>query len=265
MRLSRHIVLPGAGISVPVITGDAEASVVGETDEIPVRHSEFTNKMITPFKIAVIDTFSNEFRRDLPNLYSVLLQRLPLALGKKFDSLVLSDSTTLANFDVLGGATKVPIDKDTYGGLVAADTTVASAEWHGELTGWGLSPQARGLLLGAKDTVGNPLIINNVQTDGSVPALLGKPVYYSKALYKYGNPEILGIAGDFTTAVFGTVEGVNISITDQATVTVSGQPVNLWQRKMFAISAEIEVGFAVEDLHNFVLLTTTGTPDPNEN
>jgi hypothetical protein len=39
------------------------------------------------------------------------------------------------------------------------------------------------------------------------------------------------------------VEGVTISISDQATLTVNNQMINLWERNMFAVRAEIEVGF----------------------
>ena len=37
--------------------------------------------------------------------------------------------------------------------------------------------------------------------------------------------------------------GVDVSISDQATLTISNSQVNLWERNMFAIRAEIEVGF----------------------
>ncbi|MCV7064995.1 hypothetical protein H7H51_03430 [Mycolicibacterium farcinogenes] len=39
-----------------------------------------------------------------------------------------------------------------------------------------------------------------------------------------------------------------------------GSTLNLWQRNMFAVRAEVEVGFAVRDRARFVRLTN-GTPD----
>src|SRR5690554_1779940 len=84
MQLARPINLPGSGITIPIITGDAEADWVAETDEKPVSRASLSSKDIMPYKLAVIEPFSNEFRRDLPAVYAELRRRLPAALGKKF-------------------------------------------------------------------------------------------------------------------------------------------------------------------------------------
>ena len=53
-----------------------------------------------------------------------------------------------------------------------------------------------------------------------------------------------------------TVEGVQIAISDQATLTISDTPVNLWERNMFAVRAEIEVGFVADtDAFNRIVRT----------
>ena len=82
---ARRIDLPGRGTAVNVITGEPTAAWVGETDAKPVSNGEATTKILRPYKLAVIETFSNEFRRDLPALYNALASRLPNALAKKFD------------------------------------------------------------------------------------------------------------------------------------------------------------------------------------
>ena len=43
--------------------------------------------------------------------------------------------------------------------------------------------------------------------------------------------------------MYGTVEGVKIDISNQATLTINDSAVNLWEHNMFAVKAEIEVGF----------------------
>uniref|UniRef100_UPI001357C671 phage major capsid protein n=1 Tax=Rhizobium sp. 18055 TaxID=2681403 RepID=UPI001357C671 len=140
-------------------------------------------------------------------------------------------------------------------GLVAADQAVATGG--GVLNGWALSPQARGLLLGSVDGQGRPLFINSV-AEGSVPTLLGAPVRTSRALYAAGTPATLGYAGDWTAAHYGVVEDIQLSIADQATITdTDGTQLNLWQRNMFAVRAEFEVGFRVRDLARFAKLTAT--------
>jgi HK97 family phage major capsid protein len=262
MQLARQISLPGSGVSVPIITGDAVADWVDETEEKPVSRATFGNKIITPYKLAVIEPFSNEFRRDLPALYAELVRRLPGSLALKFDQTIFDPAVPApgSNFDKLGGTPNIiDIETDPWAGLVAADQAVALSG--GQLSGWALSPQARGVLLGATDTNGRPLFITDLQGDNNVPKLLGAPVYTSKGVYVAAPPPpTLGFAGDWSYALYGTVEGVQVSVSDQATLHDGANTLNLWQRNMFAIRAEIEVGFRVRDIAAFARLTgKTGT------
>ena len=80
MSLARQITLPGLGVTIPVITGDPQAAWVGETDKKPVKRGTLATKQMTPYTLAVIVPFSNQFRRDVPALYDQLVQRLPGAL-----------------------------------------------------------------------------------------------------------------------------------------------------------------------------------------
>jgi len=256
MQLANQINLPGSGVTVDIITGNAEAEWVAETDEKPVSRPTLGSKLMTPYTLAVIVPFSNQFRRDKAALYNALVQKLPEALGKKFDQTVFgSVAAPGSNFDKLTGAAAVGIAGDTYAGLVAADQAVATGG--GILNGWAIAPQGRGLLLGSVDGFGRPLFTQSPNTGGSVTQLLGQPVFVSKGVYAAGAPNQLGFAGDWSGASWGSVEGVQISISDQATLTDGDQQINLWQRNMFAVRAEIEVGFRVRDLAQFVKLTDT--------
>lgn len=262
MQLSQKVELPGAGVSVDIITGEPEAAWVAETDEKPVSRPTFGSKLMTPYTAAVIVPFSNQFRRDKARLYSEVVRKLPQALARKFDETVFGAQSGApgSNFDTLGEAATVGIAGNTYKGLVAVDQAIAAGG--GILNGWALSPQARGLLLGAVDGSGRPLFINNIQTDGAVPALLGSPVYQTKGVYAAdadgtgaGTNARLGFAGDWTSAHYGVVENITLSISDQATINDGGTQLNLWQRNMFAVRAEFEVGFRVRDLAHFAQLT----------
>ena len=258
LQLAQRVNLPGAGVSVDIITGEPEAEWVSETNEKPVDRPTFSSKLMTPYTAAVIVPLSNQFRRDKARLYQEIVRKLPQALARKLDATVFGNTAPGSNFDVLGGATAVGVAGNTYAGLVAADQAVATGG--GSLNGWALSPQARGLLLGAVDGMGRPLFINNVQTDGAVPALLGAPTYQTKAVYKSGTPAQLGFAGDWTSAHVGIVEDIELSISDQATITDGDTQINLWQRNMFAIRAEFEVGFRIRDLAHFARLTDAVQP-----
>jgi hypothetical protein len=112
-----------------------------------------------------------------------------------------------------------------------------------------LAPQGRATLLTARDNGGRPLFINNA-AEGAIPMVLGAQTVSSKGAYKAGtgsNPNQIGIAGDWTQAVWGTVEGVTIDRADQATLTDGeGNVISLFERNMIAIRAEIEVGFRAD-------------------
>ena len=260
MRLARKIELPGLGVTIPVITGDPEAGWVGETEKKPVKRGTLATKLMTPYTLAVIVPFSNQFKRDLPNLYDALIQRLPLALGKKFDQTVFGGATVPgSNFDTLKGCTAQEIGTDAYGGLVAAQADIAAHD--GILNGWVLSPKAQSTLLTAVDGNKRPLFINSM-AEGAVPMILGASAMQSKGAYvadtTTAKKHVVGFAGDWTQAVYGTVEGVQIAISDQATLTDGSTTINLFEQNMFAVRAEIEVGFRC-DTTVFNKLTNTAT------
>lgn len=258
MRMARRIELPGLGVTIPVITGDPEAGWVGETEKKPVKRGTLATKQMTPYTLAVIVPFSNQFKRDLPNLYDALIQRLPLALGKKFDQTVFGGVTVPgSNFDTLKGCTTQEIGTNAYGGLVAAQADIAAHD--GILNGWVLSPKAQSVLLTAVDGNKRPLFINSV-AEGAVPMILGASAVQSKGAYiadtTAAKKHVVGFAGDWTQAVYGTVEGVQIALSDQATLTDGSSTINLFEQNMFAVRAEIEVGFRC-DTSVFNKLTKT--------
>lgn len=248
MRLARQITLPGRGAAINVITSDPEASWVGETGSKPVSNPGLSTKVMRAYKLAVIVPFSNEFRRDAGALYDALIERLPSALAKKFDATVFGGETAPgSDFDTFASITAQSLDTDTYAGLVAADTDIAT---HGGiLNGFVLSPQGKGKLLGATDTSKRPLFINSV-AEGAIPMVLGARTEVSKGAYVAGtspNPNVVGVAGDWTQALYGTVEGVKIDYSSDATLDLGeGKTINLFQQNMFAVRAEIEVGFRAD-------------------
>ena len=257
MRLARRIDLPGRGVAINVITSDPEAAWVGETASKSVSNPGLETKVMRAYKLAVIVPFSNEFRRDVSALYDALIQRLPNALGKKFDATVFGNgSKPGSDFDNFAEVTSQSL-VDVYQGLVAADTDVALHG--GVINGYAISPQMRGLLLGACDTSKRPLFINNT-AEGAIPMLLGARTYLSKGAFKSGSPAVVGVAGDWTQALYGTVEGVKIDYSSDATLDLGdGNTINLFQQNMFAVRAEIEVGFRA-DTSVFNALTASNVP-----
>lgn len=261
MQFASKIDLPGAGIQIPMITGDPTANWVNETDEIAVGESTFSSKSIAGYKMGVIEIFSNEFKRDLPGLYRELAKRLPKTLGIKFDSTVFHATTAPgSDFDLLGvGVPALTLDTtDTYGDLVAIETAVSNA--NGENTGYVLAPKARGVLLNARDADNRPLLINDIQREGGVSSLLGVPVALNRSVYKADaagdQGEVIGFAGDWSQAMYGVVEDIEVAVSTEATVNKGGTSVNLFQRDMFALRVTVHLGFGVRDKSKFVKVTS---------
>ena len=258
MRLARQITLPGRGLTIPVITSDPAAAWVDETDEKPVSNPGLGTKVMRGYKLAVIVPFSNQFRRDDGALYDAIVARLPRVLAEKFDNTVFGGTAAPGDdFDTFASCTAQSLASDVYAGLVAADTDVAI---HGGIiNGYAISPQMKGVLLSAVDQDRRPLFINSV-AEGAIPMILGNPTYLTKGAFVNGSPATLGVAGDWTKAMYGIVEGVEISFSSDATLTLAdSSKINLFQRNMFAVRAEIEIGFRA-DTSVFNKLTATAVP-----
>lgn len=263
MALAQQITLPGPGVTIPVITSDPEAEWVAETGVKPVKNPGLSQKIMQPYKLAVIVPFSKEFRRDAGTLYNALISRLPRALAEKFDATVFHGSAPGSNFDVFGSCTAQSLTSDAYAGLVAAD--MAIAEQGGIMNGFALSPQGRGVLLSAVDKNDRPLFVNSA-AEGAIPVILGQKVFQTRAAYAEGTApaeDVIGFAGDWTQAMYGVVSGVTIDISEEASLAAKDRSnnditINLWQRNMFAVRAEIEVGF-VADTSVFNKLTAAPT------
>ena len=265
MQLARQIALPGRGVQIPVITSDPSAAWVAETGAKAVSNPGLSTKLMQAYKLAVIVPFSDEFRRDAAALYDALVARLPLALAQKFDATVVGavdkPGENFDNFALCTTQKLVPgVGETVYGNIVAAYTDIAAAG--GSLNGFAMSPAGIGLLLGATDTTGRP-VFTPAASDAAISRVLGARTVEARGVYKAGaagegstpgTPAIVGIAGDWSQAMYGTVEGVQIRFADQTGLTINSEQVNLWEHNMFAVRAEIELGFRA-DTNCFNLLS----------
>lgn len=262
MGLARRVGLAGAGSVYHEVLTDSTPAFVGETERKPVSNPTVTNKLLKPHKIAVVQTYSDEFRRDLPGLFNALVGRLPGALAKTFDLAALfGTGKPASDFDDLSGATEVSIlnttagTADAYGGFLSALAAVP------DLSAWALSPLGEVTALSNRDTSGSPILVGNAATDGAVGSIAGRPVFRSGNAHAAGTagtpgtPAVLGIGGDWSKAVWGQVEGVSIDISDNPVYESDGTLISAgWQDNMISVRAEIHVGFIADD-SQFVRLT----------
>lgn len=260
MRLAQPINLPGNGLTIPVVTGDPAAEWVNETENKPVSKGTLSTKQMQSYTLALIEPFSNQFRRDYDALYSAMVARLPRVLAQKFDSTVFGFTAAPGdNFDTLAAAQAVNINvtgSKVYDAFVDLDATLAANG--SELNGYALSPQGRAIIMKAKDSNGRPLFTSSDNGSG-LDSVLGVQAYRTKGAYAAGTPNTVGFAGDWTGARYGVVENMSTTLLDQATLVVGSgdtqELLSLAQRNMFALRVEFEVGFVVRDVNDFRRLT----------
>lgn len=250
MQLAQQIQLAGRGQSIPVVTADSTAEWTVETTEKHVANPTVGLKTMTPYKLACIELFSEELLRDVEGLYDELVRRAPAAIAKKFDATVFHGTAPGTGFDVLASATAVPIGANTYTQLVTAMETIGTAG--ANMNGIALAAQGKGLVYKAMGA-NAPIFVD--PATGNVAGILGARVADAQQAYKTGTPNVVGFAGDWSLARYGIVDGINVSVSREATVNDGTNQINLWQRNMVGIRIEAEVGFVVANPSAFVKLT----------
>ena len=260
MRLAEKIDLPGTGVTIPVIVSDPTAAWVAETAKKPIGNATPGTKLMQAFKVATIMTFSKELVRDAAALYRAIVDKGPAAIAKVFDQTIIGATAapSASNFDTFANCTAVSIanaNNGTYLGLVAANQNIATAG--GRMNGVAVGAQGESLLFSAVDTTGRPIFMPTAN-DGSIGAVLGSRIVENNGLYVAGTspaPNVVGIAGDWSQAKYGIVNGIEFSFADQASIDDrNGNTINLWQQNMVAVLVEAELGFRA-DTACFNLLT----------
>lgn len=267
-QLATRVNLPGKGVKWQTLDAAVPAEWVSETAEKPVVDPTFGSKTMIPYKLAQIVTVSEEFARDAANLWTAIQAQASEAIAQAIDKTFLSGAIALPGsdgVDTLADAQTVSIKGGTYKDFVKISTTVL--EHNGDLNGIAITNKGLAKFIEAVDTNGRPLMVPGVNSTelGSIfgARLIKSPWGYKDAVKASGSgetavkaaPEVLGVAGDWSNAYYGTVQGIRIKMTDTATIKKGSQTINLWQRNMLAFLVETEVGFVVRDKSKFVVIT----------
>ena len=265
-QLASRVNLPGKGVKWQTLNAPTAAEWVEETAEKPVVDPTFGSKTMIPHKLAQIITVSEEFTRDAAALWSAIQAQASEAIAQAIDKTFLAGTIALPGtdgVDTLADAQTVNIKGGTYKDFVKIATTVLEND--GDLNGVAITNQGLAKFLTATDTNGRPLMtpgVNSTELGSIFGARMIKSPWGYKAAVKASTepkvnaaPEVLGVAGDWRNAIYGTVQGIRIKMTDTATVKKGSQTINLWQRNMIAFLVEAEVGFIVRDKTKFVVIT----------
>lgn len=265
-QLATRVNLPGKGVKWQTLNAPNAAEWVGETAEKPVVDPTFGSKTMIPYKLAQIITVSEEFTRDAANLWNAVQAQASEAIAQAIDKTFLAGTISLPGadgVDTLADAQTVSVKNGKYVDFVKIATTVLDN--NGDLNGIAITNKGLSKFLSAVDENGRPLMVPGVgstELGSAFGARMIKSPWGYKAAVKASTdpkvnaaPEVLGVAGDWTQAYYGTVQGIRIKMTDTATVKKGSTTINLWQRNMIAFLVEAEVGFIVRDKSKFVVIT----------
>lgn len=262
-QLSPQVPLGINGKSIPVVTGKLSAGWVAEGAQKPASNGALALKNMDPKKIATIAVVSAEVVRANPGNYMNLVRnQVGDAFAAAFDAAALHGTNT--PFSTYVAQTTKTVEIGT--------TAAASGGIHGDinaglkllvddgkrLSGFAFDDRMEPLLNGAVDGNGRPLYIDSPTTETAGPfrqgRVLSRPAFIGEGVY---NPtgSVLGFGGDWSQTAWGAVGGISYKVSTEATVTINGVLVSLFENNLVAILAEAEYGWLVNDTAAFVEYT----------
>jgi hypothetical protein len=233
--------------NIPIVGGRPEMSIVGEGGNKLQSQGTPSHTTLKRVKLAGYSVFSEEFvNADIEGLYGQMVADLGTAFGRGVDYVILKGADP------------------TVGTPINGYTSVAQTTNIVEL---GSSTGAQGGIwkdfvnvLGAVDLYGRPLLTDG-NLNGAQSTLLGVPAYYtnnvvSGTLAGHADDLTRAYAGEFSSIRLGFVQQLSMRISREATVTVNGSSVNLWETNQIAVLVEGVFGYVVPNPEAFTAYVT---------
>lgn len=248
------------GQSIPVVTGKLSANWVAEGAQKPASKGTIGLKTMDPKKLAVISVVSAEVVRANPGSYmSLIRNQVGDAFAEAFDAATLHGTNTPFATYIAQTTKSVEIgttaqaDGGVFGDINEGLSLLVNAGKR--LSGFALDDRFEPLLNGAVDAGGRPIFIDSPLVDNAGPIrsgrLLGRPAYVGEGIYD-DTTKTLGFGGDWSQAAWGAVGGISYKVSTEATVTINGELVSLFENNLVAVLAEAEYGFLANDPEAFV-------------
>ena len=264
MSLIRKVPLGASGQAFPVVTSRPTANWTAEGTKKHTTEAGLGLVKMKPEKLTAIAVASQEVIRANPGGYSETLQALLAeAFARAFDLAVFhnkgGDGNGTSPFETTLAATTKTLTlgatagANTYDDIVKAMSLNLQGTPKKKVTGFAFDTGFEIDLLNTKDTTGKPLFAEAAYT-GTVPALrsgsvLGRATYMHENV---GDGKTVGFAGDWSKCAWGTVGGIAMDISTEATATINGELVSLYENNLVAVRAEAEYGFPVAAKDAFV-------------
>ena len=278
-QLSPQVPLGPSGVKIPVISTRPTAAWVGEGEQKPASAGSITPKTIEPKKLASIFVVSAEVARLNPAQFVTRMQgSFAETFAVAFDLAALHDvgpdgsagagpfSTYVAQTtktQEIGATAKNA--GGVYGDLNAALGKVVSGKDASgrryRVTGWALDDVVEPAIRGAVDTAGRPIwadLASEQESDLFTSGrLLGRRGFFGEGVATPDLTTTVGVGGDWGQTAWGVVGGISYRISTEASVTINGSLVSLFEHNLVAVLAEAEYGWLVNDTAAFVELTNT--------
>lgn len=266
-QLARKIPIGANGVEIAYTTSKPTAAWVAEAGQKPTTSGGKGLRTITPKKIAAISVVSAETVRANPGGYiNDLRLDLAEAFALAFDAAALHGTASpFGAGNNLAATTK----EVAFGTNAAADGGVYADINDGlrelvtdgkRLTGFAFDSLAEPIFNGAVDLNGRPLFVDSPTVENAAVIrqgrVLGRPSFIGEGV---AAGDILGFGGNWSKAVWGVVGGITYDVSTQATVTLDGELVSLFENNLVAIRAEAEYGWDVDDVESFVKYTEAGS------
>jgi HK97 family phage major capsid protein len=259
MRLARQVPLGANGKSVPITLTKPSAAWVDEGGLKAASKGTLDLLSMVPKKLACISVMSEEVVRANPGGYATSRNAaFAEAFAVAFDYAALydygGDGTGTGPFDNHIAETEHEVEfgtaASTYLDIVSGLTLLVNDTPPRRLTGFAFDDMAEPLLLAAVDGNDRPML-QPTAAEGIYANIIGRPTMLGQGIGDTGTGT-LGFGGDWTKAAWGVVGGINYTVSREATVTINGSLVSLWEHNLVAVRAEAEYGFVLADPDNFV-------------
>lgn len=247
------------------LTGAGGAYWVDEGERIQTSKPTWLTATMEAKKLGVIIPVTKEFLNyTAPQFFEEIKPLIAEAFYKKFDQAVLFGNETpyVANTSIwenitnAGNTIVLGSTGTVYEDLNALIATIEDADV--DPNGIATTRRFNKDLRGAVD--GNGIPIFNTATERLSNEVLGLPIAYADGA-SWDGTKAVAITGDWDYARYGILQDIEYSISQDATLTTivdeAGDPVNLFERDMFALRATMHIAFMTLKEDAFGAITPT--------
>lgn len=241
---------------------------VGEGEKIQTSKATWLQATMKTKKLGVIIPVSKEFLSyTVSDFFAQIRPAIAEAFAIKFDQAALfgvnspfgAGVSVFEKANAAGNKVELNSIGNLYDELNAVMALLEDADK--DANGFTTTRRFRQKLRGAKDQNGLP-IFNDAKA-GATSEALGLPIgYVDSKSWDYTKAELL--AADWNYTRYSVLQGIEYKISEEATLTTvedeNGDPINLFERDMFALRATMQVGFLTLSDDAFAALTPDVTP-----